>query len=1566
LISLKTFVISPSPEIWTSMRASLLTSVLLAGLACGAVQGQDALLQLEAVTQAEIGDIVEVAVVLESRGREITSASAFISFDDQVFSLQPDEVLEAGETVPFKQGQVLPGQVYENSTAGDTVGVVQGNRWRGFQLNYVAVTGQGGDGGRIIAAERGVLATFKVRVIGYPAQEGGWIRLDTAGRRRSAYTVLQEPGVAQSFQVEGTPLELEISGDGLLPLPEMALVAGAAAAVDLSQYYLNDEGSAPKLAWEFAVDPPQLLELELQGQTLVVHSNLFVSGAGSIAYLASAEDGRTWQGTFGVVVEPLQIWQGDSQWTVEEDAGQMHLDLGSLLADGLAATEFSWVVFGGSNVPAAMSNGELVIQAPLDWWGQEEYQVVLSHESGWTDSAVIVLLVEPINDSPVIAPVEIVYVGVDSATVGPLLHELIQDVDHALQDLQVVVVGDQVVAVEVWEERLLFHGLKEGQGNVLLEVRDPEGELASAIITVVVENLVVDEQEQVGPPLSDEVGGDGVAEEVLEVEIEVETDIVVVEEVEEAVSEDRVEEVVEDILEDIVEEVEEAVSEDIVEEVEEAVSEDRVEEVEEAVSEDRVEEVGEATSEVVEVVSEDIIEVESGEMAEGVAIEDEVDIAIEETIPVSVGAGDSSIITEDNEETLPISDLENDPLELPEITEEPPAITVPLESEAGPDELADEAVLSQDSLDNGEEVGTTTENSEDADVLPPSADIGSEEPEDQVDENQLDDPPDIENPIEENLVAEAENSVVEAEPALVLADLPTVDIEVGAAYSLALRDYVEVEDGEEVVWKVEGTSSVAATISAEGDLVLTPANGFTGREVLLLSVTDGRGRTVNQVLEITVVEQGVALALAAFPPAAVTEGGSYTFALDDYVLRGDPEKLLWSVAGVIQVEVVIDKDRQVWIEAAKGRQGKEVLLFTATDEMGNTASVVLDLEIEALPIPVDEKENASAPLSDEDISVPPQTELPAPALQLVEPSEYEMFAGTVDSSLVMESLLADGNGSGVEWSIGNSGGLAVRIDEDSGRLHLDAIGAHAGREIVEIVARRGGQEVRVLLKINLRFPLLIIKPLPNLLLAAGIVDSSIVLDDYLEGDIGLEGIRWEIQISGTGTASIDTATRRLHIWGDVSFSLVLEATPLLGNAVETTMYIVIVEEDGGITEGDIEDGEAVPADELALEEFAPQLLPPILSLPERLEFMSAEVLELELGDLVEDPDSDFEELDWQAWSAGVEVDLEGSLLRLSGNAGTAIVHIRVQDLEGNAVEQDLLVEVLQSDLQPPQLVVERRPLAGRNIEFIVRSDEALGAVPLFAINGQDVPLEKQQDLYLARYIAALDGLLEVRVQGRDVAGNEGQATMRLVVGHLASGAGVIISEDGYLNLRFASLAQQLLVVLSARGVGYEVDFWPRESLKWPAELSLSQEIDPSGGGGILREREGRWEELPTFANSEEGILYALLQEPGVFKVGESAEPAVPVVADLLAYPNPFNAAVALRYRVAERGTVQLDIYDLRGHKVRTLVQEEQGAGYWTAWWDGRHQEGFEVGSGAYFYQLKTGSQRQVGKIMLLR
>ena len=75
-----------------------------------------------------------------ANGLALTSASAYLSFDEQVFALVPASFAADGTVQPFVRGAFLPGQVYENSTAGDAEG---GNGLTGFQLNYVAVSGSG-------------------------------------------------------------------------------------------------------------------------------------------------------------------------------------------------------------------------------------------------------------------------------------------------------------------------------------------------------------------------------------------------------------------------------------------------------------------------------------------------------------------------------------------------------------------------------------------------------------------------------------------------------------------------------------------------------------------------------------------------------------------------------------------------------------------------------------------------------------------------------------------------------------------------------------------------------------------------------------------------------------------------------------------------------------------------------------------------------------------------------------------------------------------------------------------------------------------------------------------------------------------------------------------------------------------------------------------------------------------------------------------------------------------------------------------------------------------------------
>jgi hypothetical protein len=66
------------------------------------------------------------------------------------------------------------------------------------------------------------------------------------------------------------------------------------------------------------------------------------------------------------------------------------------------------------------------------------------------------------------------------------------------------------------------------------------------------------------------------------------------------------------------------------------------------------------------------------------------------------------------------------------------------------------------------------------------------------------------------------------------------------------------------------------------------------------------------------------------------------------------------------------------------------------------------------------------------------------------------------------------------------------------------------------------------------------------------------------------------------------------------------------------------------------------------------------------------------------------------------------------------------------------------------------------------------------------------------------------------------------------------------------------------------------------------------------------------------------------------------------YPNPFNFSTTIRYIVPTAGPVRLDIYDILGRKVQTLLDIIQPAGEYRVIWNAN-----KVGSGAYFYRLTT-------------
>ena len=84
------------------------------------------------------------------------------------------------------------------------------------------------------------------------------------------------------------------------------------------------------------------------------------------------------------------------------------------------------------------------------------------------------------------------------------------------------------------------------------------------------------------------------------------------------------------------------------------------------------------------------------------------------------------------------------------------------------------------------------------------------------------------------------------------------------------------------------------------------------------------------------------------------------------------------------------------------------------------------------------------------------------------------------------------------------------------------------------------------------------------------------------------------------------------------------------------------------------------------------------------------------------------------------------------------------------------------------------------------------------------------------------------------------------------------------------------------------------------------------------------------------------------------------------YPNPFNPETKIVYQLPEAGNVVINIFNVEGQLVRTLVDEIKAAGYHSVAWDGRDMKGSAAPSGAYFYRIKTAAFEQSRRMILLK
>ncbi len=101
--------------------------------------------------------------------------------------------------------------------------------------------------------------------------------------------------------------------------------------------------------------------------------------------------------------------------------------------------------------------------------------------------------------------------------------------------------------------------------------------------------------------------------------------------------------------------------------------------------------------------------------------------------------------------------------------------------------------------------------------------------------------------------------------------------------------------------------------------------------------------------------------------------------------------------------------------------------------------------------------------------------------------------------------------------------------------------------------------------------------------------------------------------------------------------------------------------------------------------------------------------------------------------------------------------------------------------------------------------------------------------------------------------------------------------------------------------------------------------------------------------------------------GQPQIPGIPLLTKLgKAYPNPFNPRTNISYTLMNDSQVKIEVYNMKGQKVKTLISKDHVAGSYNVSWDGTDLYGKTVSSGTYFYKMTSDNYSEINKMLLVK
>lgn len=194
---------------------------------------------------------------------------------------------------------------------------------------------------------------------------------------------------------------------------------------------------------------------------------------------------------------------------------------------------------------------------------------------------------------------------------------------------------------------------------------------------------------------------------------------------------------------------------------------------------------------------------------------------------------------------------------------------------------------------------------------------------------------------------------------------------------------------------------------------------------------------------------------------------------------------------------------------------------------------------------------------------------------------------------------------------------------------------------------------------------------------------------------------------------------------------------------------------------------------------------------------------------------------------------------------------------------------------------------------------------------------------------------------------------------------------GYLspatNLAFSIVEDNLLLSWTAP---FEPEFTPL-SYKVYRKINADRfeqiaQIDATMHTEILSDLGNYFYYVTCIYSEGESLPSNVLNFPYPY-VNELDENQIPLVTKLYHnYPNPFNPSTTIAFSTKNTGKVKLNVYNIKGQLVRSLVDTNLNAGSHSVLWDGTDNTKRKVSSGIYLYRLETKDYTHTRKAMLMK